>query len=104
MIFFIIYISKIDLRSRYHQIWIKKTDITKIGFKSRLGHYEYVVLTFELTNVFATFMTLMNSLFRDYLGKFVLVFMNNILIYSKNVEEYKQHLEQIFEILRENTL
>ena len=96
--------SKINLRSRYHQIQIKEYDITKIGFRSRLGHYEYVVMRFGITNASATFMTLMNSLFPDYLDKFVLVFMDDILIYSKNEEKHKQHLKQVFEILREHKL
>ena len=61
-------------------------------------------MPFGVTNAFAIFMSLMNSLFRDYLGKFILVFMDDILIYSKNVEEYKQHLKQIFDIFRENKL
>ena len=96
--------SKIDLRSGYHQIRIKESDIAKTGFRSRLGHYEYVVLPFGLTNAPATFMTLMNSLFRDYLGKLVLLLMNDILIYSKNKVEHKKHLKQVFEILREHKL
>ena len=82
----------------------KNDIIAKTRFRSLLGHYENVLLPFELTNAPATFMTLMNSLFRDYLGKFVLVFMDDILIYFKNVEEHKEYLKWIFEILRENKL
>ena len=90
------------MKSGYHQIRIKESDIEKTGLRSRLGHYEYVVVPFGLTNAPATFLTLMSSLFRDHLGKFVLVFMDDILVYSKNVKEHKQHLKQIFEILRAN--
>ena len=93
-----------NLRSGYCLIRIKESDIAKTGFRSRLGHYEYVVMPFGLTNAPATFMTLMNSLFRNYLGKFVLVFMDDILIYSKDEDEYKQHFKQVFEILRQHKL
>ena len=95
---------KINFKNGYHQIRIKKSDIIKNGFRPRLGRYKYVVIPFGLTNASATFMTLMNSLFCDYLGKFVLVFMNDILIYCKNEEEHKQHLKHVFKILREHNL
>jgi hypothetical protein len=81
--------SKIDLKSLYNQIRIKECDIEKRGFRSRLSHYEYVVMPFGLTNVVVTFMTLMNSLFMKHLDKFVLVFMDDILIFSKIVNKHQ---------------
>jgi hypothetical protein len=84
--------SKVDLRSGYHQIKIRPKDVPKTAFSTRYGVYEYLVMSFRLTNAHAHFMYLMNSVFMPELDKFVVVFIDDILIYSKSEEEYAQHL------------
>ena len=96
--------SKIDLRSGYHQLWIKEDDVPKTAFKMRFGHYEFTVLLFGLTNAPGVFMSLMNGVFREYLDKFVQVFIDDILIYSRMMEEHDEHLHLVLQCLREHKL
>jgi hypothetical protein len=96
--------SKIDLRTGYHQLKIRETDIPKTAFTTRYGLFEYTVMSFGLTNAPAYFMNLMNKIFMEYLDKFVVVFLDDILIYSKTEEEHAEHLRLVLETLREHQL
>ena len=96
--------SKIDLKSRYHQIRIKDEEISKTAFRTRYGHYEFTVVSFGLSNAPVVFMCLMNGVFMDYLDKFVIVFLDDILVYSKSEEEHEQHMRMVLQVLRDHQL
>ncbi|XP_020961322.1 uncharacterized protein LOC110263835 [Arachis ipaensis] len=93
--------SKIDLRSRCHQIRVRDEDIPKTAFRTRYGHYEYTMMSFGLTNAQAIFMDYMNRIFHPYLDKFVVLFIDDILIYSKTEDEHAEHLQTVLQILKD---
>jgi hypothetical protein len=87
--------SKIYLRSGYHQVRIKYEDINKTTFRTRYGHYEFTVVLFGLSNAPAVFMSLMTGVFKNYIDKFVIIFLDDILVYSRTEEEHEQHLRMV---------
>ncbi|GKF20181.1 putative reverse transcriptase domain-containing protein, partial [Tanacetum coccineum] len=96
--------SKIDLRSGYHQLTVREEDIPKTAIRTRYGHFEFTVMPFGLTNAPTIFIDLMNRVCKPYLEKFVIVFIDDILIYSKSEEEHEAHLKTILDLLKKKKL
>ncbi|GJR58347.1 retrotransposon protein, putative, ty3-gypsy subclass [Tanacetum coccineum] len=102
----VLFVKKKDgsMRSGYYRLHVKEQDVSKIAFRTRYGYYEFLVMPFRLTNAPAVFMDLMNRVFHEYLDRFVIVFIDDILVYSKTREEYEDHLRMVLEILCQNKL
>ncbi|GJZ63077.1 putative reverse transcriptase domain-containing protein [Tanacetum coccineum] len=98
------YFSKIDLRSGYHQLWVHEDDIPKTAFRTRYGHFELTVMPFGLTNAPTVFMDLMNRICKPYLDKFIIIFIDDILVYSKSKDEHEVHLRLVLELLKKEEL
>ena len=96
--------SKIDLRLGYYQLRVKDVDVPKTTFTTRYGHYEFFIMPFGLTNTPTTFMDLMNMVFQPYLDQFFMVFIDDILVYSRDEQEHEQHLKIVLQTLREKKL
>nr|GFD00437.1 putative reverse transcriptase domain-containing protein [Tanacetum cinerariifolium] len=96
--------SKIDLRSGYHQLRVREEDVPETAFRTRYGHYEFQVMPFGLPNALTVFMDLINRVCKPYLDKFVIVFIDDILIYSKNKKEHEEHLRTILKLLKKEEL
>ena len=96
--------SKIDLRSGYYQLQVKDVEVSKTAFRTCYGHYEFLVMSFGLTNAPAAFMDLMDRVFHPHLDQFVVVFIDDILVYPKDAQEHEQHLRLVLHILREKQI